>query len=114
VNVYNESDCVDSAFITVKIFRTVPQVFVPTAFTPNGDGRNDRIRPIAVGIKKIEYFSVFNRWGQLVFHTTVNGEGWDGRIKGKEQGTAVFVWIVKAVDYLGNEFFAKGTVTLIR
>lgn len=114
VDVFNESDCVDSAFITVKIFRTTPQVFVPTAFTPNRDGRNDRIRPIAVGIKKIDYFRVYNRWGQLVFQTTTNGEGWDGRIGGKDQGTAVFVWIVKGVDYLGNDFFAKGTVTLIR
>lgn len=114
VDVFNENNCVDSDYITVKIFRTTPQIFVPTAFTPNRDGRNDRIRPIAVGIKKIDYFRVYNRWGQLVFQTTRNGEGWDGRIGGKDQGTAVFVWIVKAVDYLGNEFIAKGTVTLIR
>ncbi len=114
VTVYNEQNCFDSAFVTVKIFKTVPQVFVPTGFTPNRDGRNDVIRPIAAGIQKIEYFRIYNRWGQLVFSTTINGHGWDGRIKGRDQGTNVFVWIVKAVDYAGNDFFAKGTVTLIR
>ena len=98
----------------VKIFKTNPQVFVPTAFTPDGDGRNDLFRPIAVGISRIEYFRVFNRWGQLVFSTTVNGKGWDGRIGGKEQGSGTFVWLVKGVDYTGKTFFAKGTVTLIR
>lgn len=106
--------CADSAFIKVHIFKTEPRVFVPTAFTPNGDGKNDVFRPIAVGIDKILYFRVFNRWGQLVFETTENGKGWDGKINGKEQATGVFVWLVKAVDYLGNDFFAKGTTTLIR
>jgi gliding motility-associated-like protein len=106
--------CTDSAFVNIKVFKTVPSVFVPTAFTPNGDSRNDLARPIAVGIKKIDYFRIYNRWGELVFETSINGEGWDGKIGGKDQGTNVYVWIVKAVDYLGKPFFDKGTVTLIR
>ena len=114
VLVYNEANCVDSAFIKVSIYRIVPQVIVPSAFTPNGDGRNDTFKPIAVGISKIDYFSVYNRWGQQVFTTTINGQGWDGRIKGKEQGTGTFAWMVKGTDYTGKPFFAKGTVTLIR
>jgi gliding motility-associated-like protein len=114
VLVSNEAGCIDSAFITVRIFKTNPQVFVPTAFTPNGDGLNDVFRPIAVGIKQFEYFRVYNRWGQLVFSTTINGQGWDGNIGGKPQGTNTFVWIVKGIDYLDRPFFKKGTVTLIR
>ena len=114
VLVYNEADCVDSANITVKIFKTDPKIFVPTAFTPNADGKNDVIRPIAVGIDKIDYFRIYNRWGQLVFSTTQNGHGWDGKIKGKAQGTNVYVWIVKGVDFTGKVVTAKGTVTLIR
>jgi gliding motility-associated-like protein len=114
VLVSNVSGCADSAFITVKIFKVPAQVFVPTAFTPNKDGTNDLFRPIAVGITRILYFRVFNRWGQLVFSTTENGAGWDGKIKGQEQGTDVFVWVVKAIDFTGKDFFAKGTVTLIR
>ncbi len=104
----------DSAFVTVRVFKTNPQVFVPTGFTPNGDGKNDVIRPIAVGLTKLEYFQIFNRWGQLVFSTTTSGRGWDGKIGGKEQGTGVYVWVVKGVDFTGKSVFAKGTVTLIR
>jgi gliding motility-associated-like protein len=114
VLVTNAIGCQDSAFITVKIFDVHPQIFVPTAFTPNGDGKNDVIRPIGVGIKKFYYFRIYNRWGQLVFSTSTNEDGWDGRIGGKEQGTATFVWIVAGIDYLDRSFFKKGTVTLIR
>jgi gliding motility-associated-like protein len=114
VMVTDEAGCVDSAYITVKVFKTSPQVFVPTAFTPNGDGLNDVFRPIAVGLTKIEYFSVYNRWGQLVFTTTQNGKGWDGKIGGEEQPSGTFVWMVKGVDYTGKPVFEKGTVTLIR
>jgi gliding motility-associated-like protein len=114
VIVVDENNCTDSAFVTVKIFKTNPQVFVPSAFTPNNDGKNDVFRPIAVGILNIEYFRVFNRWGELVFSTTTNGKGWDGKIGGKEQASGTFVWVVKGVDYTGKSVFAKGTVTLIR
>jgi gliding motility-associated-like protein len=114
VIISNAIGCPDSAYVTVRVFKTVPTVFVPTAFTPNGNGLNDVVRPIAVGIQKINYFNIYNRWGQLVFSTTVNGQGWDGRIKGKDQSSAVFVWTVSAIDYLGKKYFAKGTVTLIR
>lgn len=114
VLVFDEANCVDSAFIKVSIYRIVPQVVVPTAFTPNGDGKNDTFKPIAVGIARIDYFSVFNRWGQQVFTTKVNGHGWDGRIKGKQQGSGTYAWLVRGVDYEGKPFFAKGTVTLIR
>ncbi|MEI6947827.1 PKD domain-containing protein [Paraflavisolibacter sp. H34] len=106
--------CVDSASVAVRIFSTHPQVFVPNAFTPNGDGLNDVFRPIAAGIARIEYFRVFNRWGEMVFSTTINGQGWDGTIRGKKQPSAVYAWLVKAIDYTGRPFFAKGTMTLIR
>ena len=114
VYVTNLLGCLDSATVLVKIFRTSPQIFVPTGFTPNGDGLNDFLRPIAVGVERIEYFSVYNRWGQLVFKTTINGKGWDGQIDGKPQTTNTFVWMVKAIDYTGKPIFQKGTATLIR
>src|SRR5690606_5500207 len=80
VKVFNEVGCYDSTHIKVTVFKTQPTVFVPTGFTPNGDGLNDVLRPIAVGVQRINYFKVFNRWGQQVFQTTTNGAGWDGRI----------------------------------
>lgn len=115
VIVLNESGCTDSAYLTVRIFKTNPQIFVPTAFTPNGDGLNDYFRPIAVGISRFDYFRIYNRWGQLVYSSTLSEEqGWDGKVAGKEQASGTFVWLVKGVDYTGKIVFAKGTVTLIR
>ncbi|GAC1420884.1 MAG: hypothetical protein NVS1B13_04830 [Flavisolibacter sp.] len=114
VIVSSPPNCLDSAYVTVRIFKTNPQVFVPTAFTPNGDNKNDLFRPFSVGISKLEFFRVFDRWGQLVFSTTINGQGWDGTIGGKAQSSGVYVWLVKGVDYTGKLVFEKGTVTLIR
>ncbi len=111
---YSEEGCADSAFININVFKTLPTVFVPTGFTPNNDGRNDLLLPVAVGMKNIEYFNVYNRWGQLLFSTRQNGQGWDGKINGRLQATGTFVWTVKAVDYTGKAYFQKGTSTLIR
>jgi gliding motility-associated-like protein len=114
VTVRDAIGCSDEATVTVKIYKTAPRVFVPNAFTPNGDGRNDVLRPIAVGLTKMHYFRVYNRWGQLVFETTQNGRGWDGKIKGLPQGSETFAWIVSGEDFTGKKVFEKGTVTLIR
>jgi gliding motility-associated-like protein len=114
VYVYNEAGCVDTASITVKVFGTLPTVFVPTAFTPNDDGRNDVLRPIAAGMQRVEMFNVYNRWGQLLFSTAVNGKGWDGTVNGQKQSAGTYIWIVKAVDYTGALYIQKGTVVLIR
>lgn len=114
VTVYDENGCSATTEVAVKIFKTNPQIFVPSAFTPNGDGLNDVVRPIAVGLTKIDYFRIYNRWGQLVFSTTRNGQGWDGKIKGQEQGSATFVWVAGGEDFTGKKVSGKGTVTLIR
>ncbi|HWR32967.1 MAG TPA: PKD domain-containing protein [Chitinophagaceae bacterium] len=106
--------CPDTAYVTIHIYQTAPAIFVPTAFTPNGDGLNDVVRPISVGMRRINYFSVYNRWGELVFTTTEDRKGWDGRIAGVLQSSNVFVWMVQAEDYQGFKYFQKGTVALIR
>ncbi len=100
--------------IKVRIFKTGPDILVPTAFSPNGDGKNDLLRPIPVGIKSMEYFRVYNRWGALVYSSSKLGEGWDGTIAGKQQATGTFVFMTSAIDYLGNTITKKGTVVLIR
>jgi gliding motility-associated-like protein len=106
--------CSDSAYVKVTIFKTKAYIFVPTAFTPNSDGLNDIVAPYSVGIKRINYFNIYNRWGQLVFTTTNDKQGWDGRINGRLQDTNVYAWMVSAVDYLDQPIFIKGTVTLLR
>jgi gliding motility-associated-like protein len=114
IKIANEAGCADSAFMNIKVFATRPSVFVPTAFTPNNDGRNDVLRPIAAGMQRIEHFNIYNRWGQLIFSTRQNGHGWDGNINGQPQATNTYIWMVKAIDYTGSSYFQKGTVTLIR
>ena len=106
--------CVDSAYINIKIFKTAPSVFVPSAFSPNGDGLNDILRPVTAGIKNIEYFRIYNRYGQMVFSSNTMYNGWDGTIGGRTQGTNSYVWIVKAIDYMDRPYFQKGLLTLIR
>lgn len=106
--------CYSEDEVRVTVFKTGPEIFVPSAFTPNGDQRNDVIRPILVGMKQLNYFRIYNRWGQLVFSTTENGKGWDGRISGQEQGTSNFVYIAQGVDYTGKVISKKGNIVLIR
>jgi gliding motility-associated-like protein len=62
----------------------------------------------------IDYFRIFNRWGQLVFSTTANEQGWDGTIAGKLQPSGTYVWLVKATDYTGAPYMQRGTLVLIR
>ncbi len=109
-----DAGCSDSAFITIRVFKAGPSIYMPTAFTPNHDGKNDVLRPIAAGIQSIEYFRIFNRWGQMIYSSSTTGAGWDGRFSGTDQATGTYVWLIKAVDYKGLPYFSKGVVTLIR
>lgn len=111
----NETGCTDSAFVQIRVFSSKPEIYVPTAFTPNGDGRNDFFQLVAAGIQSIQTFRVYNRWGQMVFDSPkTHSLGWDGSVGGRQQPTDTYVWMVKAVDYTGQPLFRKGTVTLIR
>lgn len=106
-------DCIGSAVVSIKVYKG-PEIYVPSAFTPDGDGLNDIIRPVVVGMREFRYFKIFNRWGQMVFSSANPHAGWNGKISGAEQGTNTFVWIAEAVDFNGNLVKRKGTVTLIR
>jgi gliding motility-associated-like protein len=99
--------------IKIKILYN-SEIYVPTAFTPNGDGKNDFLHPKLIGIKELKYFSVYNRYGELIFKSTNENDGWDGLIKGKEQNTGSYVWIAEAVDYVGRIVFRKGSCLLVR
>ncbi|WP_438946208.1 T9SS type B sorting domain-containing protein, partial [Sediminibacterium sp.] len=114
VRVTGEAGCYGEDDITVRVFSGGPQLFIPTAFTPNADGRNDVLRPVAVGITQLVYFSVFNRWGQQIFYTNELNKGWDGTFKGEPQPAGTYVFQAEGIDYLGNRVYKKGTAVLIR
>lgn len=105
--------CTAKDDINITVF-VKPDLYVPNAFTPNADGKNDIFNPIPIGIKEIKYFAIYNRYGELVFKTTVQGAGWDGAVKGIRQNTGAFVWIAEAVDFKGNIITKKGTVVLLK
>ncbi len=88
---------------------------VPTAFSPNGDGRNDVFRVLnAVKAEDLE-LTVYNRWGQLLFRTKDWKQGWDGRIKGELQPPAAYVWLLRYRDRdTKKQVTQKGTVMLVR
>ena len=114
VTATNSLGCTAVDDLVITIFKTTPEIFVPSAFTPNGDGRNDILKPITVGIRQLEFFSVYNRWGQLLYSTSEIGKGWDGNANGTKQQSGTYVYATQGIDYKGNPIFRKGTVVLIR
>jgi gliding motility-associated-like protein len=105
--------CEATETINIRVFAG-PAVYMPTAFTPNGDGLNDVLTPILVGMKRLVYFRLYNRYGQLLFETTEEGKGWNGIFKGQLQPPTNYVWGVQAIDYKSEIYNLKGTVMLIR
>jgi gliding motility-associated-like protein len=105
--------CSGSASVKVTIAPTLPDFFVPNAFTPGGNS-NNLFRPVCIGISSLEFFRVYNRWGQLLYSTSQIGQGWDGRVQGRMQESNAYLWILKGTDYNGRVISKKGTVLLIR
>ncbi len=113
LEVRDEIGCRDIDSVKLRVLNG-PTFYIPTAFTPNGDGLNDIFRPIPVGIEKLEYFMVFNRFGELVYQTSEIAAGWDGTYKGLKQPLGGYVWKLKGIDRKGKEKFMKGNVVLVR
>ncbi|PUZ27062.1 gliding motility-associated C-terminal domain-containing protein [Chitinophaga costaii] len=113
LTVSSPEGCQDEDFINIKVYKG-PEFYVPNAFSPNGDGKNDYFKAIAAGIPKIDFFRIWNRWGELVFFTSDLTVPWDGTIKGKPADIATYVWMIQGVDYTGRRFSRQGTVTLVR
>jgi len=90
-----------------------PFVFVPNAFTPNGDAEND-ILFVRGKIVEGLLFRIYDRWGELVFETTDRNKGWDGTYKGKQLDPDVFDYYLKATCIDGTESIIKGNVSLMK
>ncbi|NDC41120.1 MAG: PKD domain-containing protein [Chitinophagia bacterium] len=104
-----------SGYDTVRVWVVNEAVFiVPNAFTPNGDGRNDVFRPVAVGYTKLNYLRVYNRFGEQVYLGTSLTDGWDGTYKQQQAELGTYYWQISYVDRFGKDSYMKGDVTLIR
>jgi len=108
-----DDGCADDAKDTITIVDCFKQLFIPNAFTPNGDGRNDMLRVYGNGIKQIR-FMVFNQWGEKLFETTSLSDGWDGTQNGKPQPTGVYMYVCQVTMDDGRATIKKGAVNLIR
>ncbi|MEO5594641.1 MAG: T9SS type B sorting domain-containing protein [Chitinophagaceae bacterium] len=113
VTIKTASGCLTTDTQFVKIVSHV-EIYVPTGFTPNKDGNNDLLRPLLRGIKNFHYFKVFNRYGQLLFETNKEYEGWDGYIGGAAQQTQTVVWVVEGEGADNKVYKRKGTSVLVR
>ena len=113
IEIKTESGCLTVDTQLVKVIKQI-SIYVPNAFTPDGDGINDLLRPTIYGIKTLNYFRVFNRWGQLLFQTNVYNAGWDGNFKSVKQQSQIYVWILEAIGADGNKYVRKGSSLLLR
>lgn len=110
--VYNEFGCPDTAYTTVHIFGN-HFIYVPNAFTPDDNGRNELFNIKAYGIETYELL-IFNRWGELIRTVRESDLGWDGTYLGEKCANDVYVWKLIAYDYDGINHELNGHVTLIR
>ncbi len=116
VRAIGASDCETSALGSVTCTTSNPQgnnIFIPNLFSPNGDGVNDVLYVYGTAIAQLE-FRVYNQWGQLVFTSKDQRQGWDGTMSGQKQPVGVYVYIVRATMQDGQIITKKGNVTLMR
>ncbi len=96
----------------IRIY-TLPKVFIPNAFTPNGDGANDVLQVYTQGVKFFEW-KIFDRWGEKVFESNNVNDGWDGTYKGKEAAPGVYSYYLKLVFDDNSSRTMKGGTTLMK
>lgn len=114
LTVTDANGCRGTDTISILPKQCLAGFFYPTAFSPNGDGKNDVFKPMLHGNVMKYSLSVYNRWGAVVFQSADPNKGWDGTISGKPQSTEIFVWICQ-YQFEGEEpKTEKGTVTLVR
>jgi len=104
--------CKADGGIVVTVFRPLQ---MPSAFTPNGDRKNDIFRIPPLYSLTLHNFSIYNRWGQLLFTSSNINDGWDGTINGQPQASGTYIYVIKYDNLLTKKTeIVKGTVVLIR
>ncbi|PWV56208.1 gliding motility-associated C-terminal domain-containing protein [Chitinophaga sp. S165] len=110
---YEFGDCASATtIIRVHVIDSI-KVVSPTAFSPNGDGRNDVFKPKGIGVASYTLFTVMDRWGNVVFTTKDIEAGWDGTFRGKKVDAGAYVWLMQGIDILGRPVQDKGAVLVV-
>jgi gliding motility-associated-like protein len=106
------NNCTSNAQITINVLKGA-LIYMPNVFSPNGDGNNDVLFPLGVGMKSIQW-KVFNRWGELIFVTDNINIGWDGNYQGMAQPPGVYVYTMQVTFMNKTARNYKGSFTLIK
>ena len=119
VKVTSAYGCSATDTIAIKAFCVNTQVYIPNAFTPDGDGLNDKLIVRGSGIQTVKYFRIFNRWGELVFERSNFAPndpsfGWDGKVRGNNVKPDVYVFTAEVICDDGSPYVYKGNVSLIK
>ncbi len=102
---------VNSSTVSIKVFK---DIYIPGAFTPNGDGVNDIFHIIAPQTYQVKQFSIHSRWGQVLFKTKDPGIGWDGNFRNEPQPNGAYVYFIEIDSPLGKKYVRKGVLFLLR
>jgi gliding motility-associated-like protein len=118
-HVVNRYGCASTDTVLVKTVCAETQLFVPNAFSPDGDGINDKLVLQGKGIKMIRSFRIFNRWGAVVFEKTNflpgdAAQSWDGTVNGKPVTPDVFVYVADVICEKGLPSSFKGNITILK
>jgi len=113
VLITDSNGCKSIDTVTVFVDVVCLDPYIPTAFSPNGDGEND-VYFIRGNCFETFDLSIFDRWGEVVFRSTDQHVGWDGRFNGKPMNTAVFAYVFNATLTNGKQVSKKGNITLLR
>lgn len=113
ITAQNDLGCADTDSVFIKV-NAKSDLFIPSAFTPNNDGKNDIFKPTMSQQFRLVDFSIYNRWGQRVFITRQRDAGWNGKINGVLQDTGVYVWELRVDDKNKQRHERRGTLLLIR
>ena len=100
---------------TIRVYRgePIPIIYIPNAFTPNGDGKNVVLHVRSESIQSMTFY-IYDQWGELLFTTTNIENGWDGTYKGAKEPVGVYVYFLEATMTNGQKVNKKGTITLLK
>jgi gliding motility-associated-like protein len=110
----DHNGCVNKDSADIQVFAGDGRLFTPNAFTPNNDGKNDCFHVIIPGDMNSFELSVYDRYGQMVFHSNSYSSCWDGRYHGIDQPLGTYFYFYKANSTVCNDVFGKGDVQLVR
>lgn len=122
LTVIDENGCIGEGQVNVEVDRN-RNVYIPNAFSPNGDGWNDDFRVFAcLGVTEIKSVNIYDRWGELVYQAdeiapncdTGGAKLWDGRFNGKLMNPGVFVYLIEVEFADGIELLYRGDISLLR